>query len=105
MTNQPQWEIDFDLLWGLSPDDSLKGKKGKDVKDFIRTQIAEAEARGKQEGADIAMVVKLSSQDQLLTYVAGLASVLLPIQYTGFENQKKHNEAVLKLSNIKNNFK
>ncbi len=47
MTNPPhtiQEVVDlllkeFDLLWGIAPPDSLKGKKGADIKAFLRSQI------------------------------------------------------------------
>ena len=34
-----EWRAQFDLLWGIAPPDSLKGKKGEDIKNFIQSQI------------------------------------------------------------------
>jgi len=35
-----EWEGQFDLLWGLDPEGSLKQYKGQDVKDFIKILLA-----------------------------------------------------------------
>ena len=35
------WEIEFDLLWGEAPPDSLKGQKGLQIKAFIHSLLKE----------------------------------------------------------------
>ena len=75
--------------------DEVIDKGNKWFEEFIAQIHAESYEAGRQNGADIAMAVKLSSFDQYKTYITALAQDLLPIQ-----NEQKHNQAVLKLSNI-----
>lgn len=35
-------ENEFELLWGLAPKGTLKDRKGKDIKSFLRTAQIEA---------------------------------------------------------------
>lgn len=42
MKNLKQIEVEFDLLWGIAPKDSLKYAKGKVIKNFIRQAVSDA---------------------------------------------------------------
>lgn len=44
------WEGKFDLMWGLAPESSLKGKKGKEVKEFIQNLLIEMHNHGYDQG-------------------------------------------------------
>jgi DNA-binding ferritin-like protein (Dps family) len=56
-----EWEREFDLLWGLAPEGSLKQYKGQDVKDFIKILLA------KQQEKFVKMIPKYANSVDLLS--------------------------------------
>ncbi len=49
LSETTEWENEFALLWGIAPDESLKGKRGAEIKSFISTQKQLSFEQGKQE--------------------------------------------------------